>query len=259
MKNVKNTIDAIFRNKTKALVPYITAGDPTMEKSLQLLDFLASNNATMIEIGVPFSDPMADGEVVQRAMSRALGFSLENTFQLIEKFRENHQTPLILMGYLNTFNSYGFEKLTKKMNELKIDGIIIVDLPLEEVDKLSNIFEEQNIHIIPLISPLTSIERLNIMKQYYSGFAYLISVTGTTGIRNELPEDIKTKAQIVKNQMQLPVLLGFGVSKPEIIEKFKNEVDGFIIGSALIRAWEEDNFTVGEHVTNFWKSMVEKI
>lgn len=259
MKNVKNTIDTIFQNKTKALVPYITAGDPTMEKSLELLGFLASNNATIIEIGVPFSDPMADGEVVQRAMNRALGFSLEDTFQLVKKFREKHETPLILMGYLNTFNTYGFEKLTEKMKKLKIEGIIIVDLPLEEVDKLSNIFEKQNIHIIPLISPLTSIERLNTMKKHYSGFAYLISVTGTTGIRNELPEDIKTKAKIVKEQMQLPVLLGFGVSKPEIVEKFKNEVDGFIIGSALIRAWEEDNFTVGEHVKTFWQSMIEKI
>lgn len=259
MKIVKNSIDIIFQNKEKVLVPYITAGDPTMEKSLELLHFLASNNATMIEIGVPFSDPMADGEIVQRAMGRALGFSLEDTFELIKKFRENHKTSLILMGYLNTFNSYGFKRLTEKMNELKIEGIIIVDLPLEEIDKLSDIFDKQNIHIIPLISPLTSIERLNVMKKHYSGFAYLISITGTTGIRDELPEDIKARAQIVKEQMQLPVLLGFGVSKPEIIEKFKSEVDGFIIGSALIKAWEEDNFTVGEHIKTFWRSMLEKI
>ncbi|MCX7654735.1 MAG: tryptophan synthase subunit alpha [Fervidobacterium sp.] len=255
----KNKINELFNQKEKLLIPYITAGDPTFKSSLQLLNFLASNKAKAIEIGIPFSDPMADGEIIQRAMNRALGFSISKTFELIEKFRTKHNTPIILMGYFNTFYNYGIKKLAEKMNELDIEAIIIVDLPLEEVDIIFEIFRKHNIHLIPLISPITPIERLEKMKTFFSGFAYLISITGTTGIRNTLPQNIKLRAKIVKEKTGLPTLLGFGVSNPQIIEEFKDEVDGFIIGSALIKSWEEDNFSIGENLKKFWQSMISKV
>ncbi|MEN3043205.1 MAG: tryptophan synthase subunit alpha, partial [Fervidobacterium sp.] len=191
---IKNKINNLFEQKEKVLIPYITAGDPTFYSSLQLLNFLASNKAKAIEIGVPFSDPMADGKIIQNAMNRALGFSISKTFELIEKFRKEHNIPLIIMGYFNTFYNYGIEKMAEQMNKLDIEAIIIVDLPLEEVNIIFETFQKHNIHLIPLISPITPAERLEKMRSFFSGFAYLISITGTTGIRNTLPQSIKLKA-----------------------------------------------------------------
>lgn len=240
MSRIKDVFSKLKRSKGKAFIPYITAGDPDCEKTLEILNIFAENGADIIELGVPFSDPMADGPVIQAAMERALnsGTTVKKTLEIVQKFREKYTIPIILMGYLNPFFAYGFENFAKDARESGVDGVLIVDLPPEETEAFTEILNKNKITQIFLATPTTDAKRIEIINKFASGFIYFVSVTGVTGVRNILPSETSNKLKILKAHFKIPVVLGFGISGPETIEQFYNYADGFVVGSAIVKKWE---------------------
>lgn len=257
MNKIKDVFTKLKGSKSKAFIPYITAGDPDSEKTLEILEIFAKNGADIIELGVPFSDPMADGPVIQSAMERAIksGTTLTKTLEIIEKFRKKFTTPIILMGYLNPFFAYGFEKFAKDAKESGIDGVLIVDLPPEETEEFTEILKKYKITQIFLATPTTDTKRIGIINEYASGFIYFVSVTGVTGVRNILPFETANKLKILKAYFKIPVVLGFGISGPEVIEQFYNYADGFVVGSAIVKKWElaSKNYQKKQELIDFLK------
>ncbi|MCS7281686.1 MAG: tryptophan synthase subunit alpha [Desulfobacterota bacterium] len=243
---LKEVFDTLKREGKKALIPYITGGDPTKEKTIEIMDFFAKEGADIIELGVPFSDPMADGPVIQRAMERAIKSktTLFDILEIVRKFKKQAKIPVVLMGYMNPFFSYGFERLIYEAKESGVDGILCVDLPYEEAYPFWMCAKRGGLDFVCLVSPLTNRSRIARIKRYASGFIYFVSVTGVTGERESLPEDVKGMLIDTKNLTKLPVVLGFGISKAETIEEFFDFTDGFVIGSALVRRLEEVSFDV---------------
>lgn len=239
-----NNIETVFKNlkriKKRAFIPYITAGDPNLEDTYSSLKFFAEEGADIIELGVPFSDPMADGEVIQRAMERSLHAktNLKNILSIVKRFRESYKTPIILMGYYNPFYKYGLETFAKDAFSSGVDGILTVDLPPEEAKEFVSVLKKYKIIPIFLATPTSDLKRLIKIKSLAKGFIYYVSVTGVTGERNDLSDDIIEKLNLIKKTIGLPVVLGFGISTPEIIKKFINYVDGFVVGSAIVKRWE---------------------
>jgi tryptophan synthase alpha chain len=242
---MRNSIKIVFsqlkKSNKKAFIPYITAGDPNIEKTYEILGILAEFGADIIEVGVPFSDPMADGPVIQKAMERALksGTTLKKTLEIVSTFKSKYNIPIILMGYLNPFHAYGFETFARDAKNAGIDGVLIVDLPPEEADEYHSIIKKYKLTQIFLATPTTDLKRVNVIKKFANGFLYFVSVTGVTGIRDALPFEISNKLKMLKVYLNIPIVLGFGVSKPETIKAFYNYADGFVVGSAIVKKWEE--------------------
>lgn len=241
MNSIGEVLVRLEKRGEKAFIPYITAGDPSLEKTADVLDFFAENGADIIEVGVPFSDPLADGPVIQRAMERALksGTTLKGVLKTVEGFKRRHKVPVVLMGYCNPFWAYGIEKFSKDAKTAGVDGVLTVDLPPEEADEFIGLLKREGIVSIFLATPVTDERRLKIIGRYAQGFLYFVSVTGVTGERQALSEDILDKIREVKRRIKLPLALGFGVSSPDIIRQFSSSVDGFVVGSALVKRLEE--------------------
>lgn len=239
MGKIKEAFLKLKMSKSKAFIPYITAGDPDCEKTLEIIEIFAENGADIIELGVPFSDPMADGPIIQSAMERALksGTTLQKTLEVVKNFKKRYKKPIILMGYLNPFYVYGFENFAKDAKESGVDGVLIVDLPPEETEEYTMILKKHKITQIFLATPTTDSKRIGIINKYASGFIYFVSVTGVTGVRNNLPFETANKLKILKAYCNLPIVLGFGISGPETIEQFYNYADGFVVGSAIVNKW----------------------
>ncbi|MCX7857793.1 MAG: tryptophan synthase subunit alpha [Deltaproteobacteria bacterium] len=254
---LKEIFETLRKNEKKALIPYITAGDPDQEKTLEILDFFAREGADIIELGVPFSDPMADGPVIQRAMERALrsGTTIPDILEIVRRFRKNSQKPVILMGYMNPFFAYGFERLVDEAKDSGVNGILCVDLPVEEVYPFWRYAKKKELNFITLVSPLTNNARVKRIEKYASGFIYFVSVTGVTGERESLPLEVRERLIHLRHCTEQPVVLGFGVSKPAIIQEFWNYTDGFVVGSALIRRLEEVSFNI--HAEGFKSFFLE--
>ncbi|MCX7991600.1 MAG: tryptophan synthase subunit alpha [Proteobacteria bacterium] len=239
-----NHIETVFKNlkkiRKRAFIPYITAGDPDLEQTFNALKFFAEEGADIIELGVPFSDPMADGETIQRAMERALvsKTNLPGILRLVKKFKESYSTPIILMGYYNPFYKYGLENFAKDAVSAGVDGVLTVDLPPEEAREFVSLLKKYKITPVFLATPTSDVKRLLKIKNFAKGFIYFVSVTGVTGERTDLSEDIKEKLNLIKKTIGLPVVLGFGISTPEIIKKFYKYADGFVVGSAIVKRWE---------------------
>lgn len=234
-------IESLFKDLTatgkRAFIPYITAGDPDLAATLDVLRLLESLGADMVEVGVPFSDPMADGPVIEAAMERALrkGATLRNTLEMVAEFKKRSSLPVVLMGYFNPFHARGTERFAAEAGAAGVDGVLTVDLPPEEAGEFSALLRKQGIAPIFLATPLTDRERMAILKKMGRTFIYLVSVTGVTGERRELPEGLISKAKELKEETGLPVVLGFGVSNPGIVRQYRDHVDGFVVGSAIVR------------------------
>lgn len=247
-----NKITKVFKElkKTgkKAFIPYITAGDPDLQKTTDALAIFAENGADIIELGVPFSDPMADGPVIQRAMERALrsGTTLKKVLLTVKDFKSRHCVPIVLMGYFNPFWAYGIEAFAKNAREAGVDAVLTVDLPPEEARAFTDLLWNEGILSIFLATPVTDGRRIRVIKGVARGFIYFVSVTGVTGERSALPEGIKEKIGEIRSKIKLPLVLGFGISGPDIIREFSPYVDGFVVGSALIKRWVESDFSLEE-------------
>ena len=237
MSRIKTTFANLKKNNKKALGIFLTAGDPDLETCLDILVNLPKNGADFIEIGMPFSDPMADGPVIQESSERALksGMNLEKCLSLVKTFRKkNNEVPIILMGYYNPIYKYGREIFVKKALEYGVDGLIIVDLPPEEDEELYNYSEKNNLSLIRLITPTTNKKRLARILNSATGFIYYVSITGITETQAANPDDVLLKLNNVRQYTKLPVVIGFGIRTPEQALKMARISDGIVVGSAVV-------------------------
>ena len=242
-----------FKN-TPAYVAYLTAGDGGMQRSLEAMLALIEGGVTLLEVGVPFSDPVADGPTIQAASSRALknGTTLDKVLNLVKALRHHTDIPIILFSYLNPILAMG-PSFYKKAKDAGIDGCLVVDLPLEEAQNHNKACIEHRIDPIFLISPSTSKERIAEINQHAKGMLYYVSRKGTTGVKSSLPSDFKQRLHEIKSISQLPVVSGFGISTQAMAQEVLQYADGFVIGSLFVKAVAE-GMTVAE-LTQLAKSI----
>jgi tryptophan synthase alpha chain len=222
----------------RALVPFVTAGDPDLAATHSLVLALARAGADLVEIGVPFSDPLGDGPVIQRANERALraGASLRRVLELVKALRPQVEIPLVLMGYANPILAMGERSFAEAAAAVGVDGVIVVDLPPEEGETLFDALSEVGVDAILLAAPTTRPERLAMLAKRSKGFLYYVSLTGVTGARSELAKGIEDSVRSIRATSQVPVCVGFGVSTPEHAREVGRFADGVVVGSALIEA-----------------------
>lgn len=220
----------------KALIPFVTAGDPDLATTEALVPALALAGADAIELGVPFSDPMAEGPTIQRASERALrsGASLRKVLQLVQRLRARVEVPIVLMGYANNLLAMGEQEFAAAAAEVGVDGLIAVDLPPEEGEGLHAALRARGVDPILLAAPTTRPDRLEMLAKRTAGFLYFVSLTGTTGARRELSETIEKEVRAVRAVSDVPVCVGFGVSTPEQAQHVASFADGVVVGSALV-------------------------
>lgn len=226
-----------------ALVTFITAGDPDADSSLAVLKSLPAAGADIIELGMPFTDPMADGPAIQHASERALdaGANMNQTLDMVREFRtENTDTPIVLMGYINPIFIYGVEKFTKDAAEAGVDGLIVVDLPPEEDAELRAAAKVSGLDLIRLITPTTDETRLKKLLEGASGFLYYVSITGVTGTAQADVSAIEPHIQQIKSHTDLPVAIGFGIKTPEDVKNMAKIADGVVVGSAIVKNMADD-------------------
>ncbi|MBS5522857.1 MAG: tryptophan synthase subunit alpha [Clostridiales bacterium] len=228
-------LSEVFENK-KAFIPFITCGDPSLEVSEALVLAMEEAGADLIELGIPFSDPTAEGPVIQAASQRALagGVTTDKIFEFVDRLREKTNIPLVFMTYANVVFSYGTERFVKKSAELGIDGLILPDVPFEEKGEFDQICKAYNLDFISLIAP-TSNERIATIAREASGFIYCVSSLGVTGMRSEISTDIKAMTDLVKKTRNISCAVGFGISTPKQAREMSKHCDGVIVGSAIVK------------------------
>jgi tryptophan synthase alpha chain len=233
---IRRTFENLREQNTPALIPYITAGFPQLDWTVPLMEMLASNGADIIELGVPFSDPIADGPTIQRACKTALeaGTTLEKVLWLVREFRKNNDTPIVLFGALNPFYHYGLGRFARDAADAGADAVLIPDVPVEEAPPLQAILRAHNIDFILLVAPTTPLERKKVIAQNASGFLYYISVKGVTGARAQSKFAIEEPLRELRQVTDLPVVVGFGIATPEQARQVALHADGVVVGSALI-------------------------
>jgi tryptophan synthase alpha chain len=240
------------------LIPFMTAGFPTVEAFWKNLKELDENGADIIEIGVPFSDPVADGPVIEAASMKALenGVTLESILEGLRQRKGQFKAKLVLMGYMNPFLQYGFERLAQEAKDVGVYGFIIPDLPLDEDAPFRKQLSACGIHLIALVAPNTSLERMKAYAEVATGYVYVISVLGITGVRSEFPPDLSDTLRRARQAFRIPLALGFGFSSPEQLDAIPlaDRPDAIIFGSALVRHVE-----AGKPVADFMRRWVGKV
>jgi tryptophan synthase alpha chain len=245
-------IASVFgKTKRKALIPYVTVGYPSVEATLEVVPLLAKNGADIVELGIPFSDPLADGVTIQRSSYNALqkGITTRICLDVAKKLREKVSVPLVFMTYYNPVFHYGLEEFCKACTDSGIDGLIIPDLPPQEGADLEAVAGEKDLDLIYLLAPTSPEERIKLVGQRSRGFIYLVSVTGVTGARDRLPADLAAFVSRVRKTVRQPLCVGFGISTPQQAQQVANVADGAIVGSRIIQLMEGgDMGKVGEFI-----------
>ncbi|MGC4017892.1 MAG: tryptophan synthase subunit alpha [Muricomes sp.] len=251
MSKIKNA----FENG-KAFIAFLTAGDPSLEKTVDYIQAIEEAGADLVEIGIPFSDPTAEGVVIQDANIRALkeGMTVDGVFEIVSRIREKSQIPLVFLTYLNPVFHYGYENFFQKCEELGVDGIIIPDLPYEEKGEMSEIAEAHQVDIISLIGP-TSKQRIQMIAKEAKGFIYVVSSMGVTGVRSNIETDIASMISSIREVTDVPAAVGFGISTPEQAEQMAAVSDGAIVGSAIVRIIEKYGSKAEESLKEYVRSM----
>ncbi|WP_303721393.1 tryptophan synthase subunit alpha [Malonomonas rubra] len=242
MSRIDKTFADLRRKQETALIPFLTAGDPDLATTSKLIRTLAENGADLIELGVPFSDPMADGPTIQAASERALraGTTVRKVLQLVAEVRSDCQIPLVLMGYYNPVFRYGAEQFAKDAAAAGVDGLLLVDLPPEEVGEISAIMKAAKIALITLLAPTTPSERMSKLAAAAEGYLYYVSMTGVTGTQKVSPADIKAAVENLQSMTEVPVGVGFGITTPEDAKAVGEFADGVVVGSALVKIIAEN-------------------
>lgn len=248
-------VSDVFQNG-KAFIPFVTAGDPDLATTEQLIPAMAEAGADLIEIGIPFSDPIAEGIVIQEADMRALasGTTTDKIFTMVKRVREKINTPLAFMTYINPIFVYGAERFLAKCKECGIDALIVPDMPFEEKHELLSYCHNYGIDLISLIAP-TSKERITAIAREAEGFVYCVSSMGVTGVRTEITTDIGEMVSLVKKTKDIPCAIGFGISTPEQAKKMASSADGVIVGSAIVRMIAQYGKDCVGPVCNYVKEM----
>lgn len=241
-ERISKTFARLQQQGKKALSPYITAGDPQPEVTVDMLHALVEAGADIIELGVPFSDPMAEGPVIQHAMERALshGVTLNDVFNMVEEFRRsNNDTPIILMGYANPIETMGYQAFAEHASKVGIDGTIIVDLPPEESEALQALWNKNDLDAIYLCSPTTSDERMALINKLASGYLYYVSLKGVTGASSLDVSSVSDAYQQRKAQVSLPLMVGFGIKTAKNAAGIASFADGVVVGAGLVSRMAE--------------------
>ena len=239
---LKKKFDELKKKKKCGFISFITAGDPDFNTSYKILEKLPSHGVDIIELGMPFSDPMVDGPTIQKANDRAIKnkMNLKKTFDLVKKFRKKDiATPLLLMGYFNPILRFGINNFIKKIKENKINGVIVVDLPPEEDNELCLPIIKNGIHFIKLATPTTNKERFKKIIKNSSGFIYYISITGITGANYKSNSKLLTEINKLKKLTKLPIAVGFGIKNRKDVKKLSNNANAVVVGSSIIKKIEE--------------------
>jgi tryptophan synthase alpha chain len=242
MGRIGDKFESLKSKKEKALIVYLTAGDPSLDVTRELIPALERAGADILEIGVPFSDPTADGPVIQEASQRSLkaGTTLQGVLDLVNDIRKISEIPIVLFGYFNPIFAYGVKKFAHAAKKAGVDGILVVDLPYEEARELRDYTDAAGIDFISLIAPTTDPERLSKIAAGATGFLYYISITGITGTAAPKIENIKKEVGKIRKITGLPIAVGFGISKPQQAREIGYFADGVVIGSAVVRLIHEN-------------------
>lgn len=241
MSRISQCFTALQAQNRKALIPFITAGDPQADLTVDLMHSLVKAGANIIELGVPFSDPMADGPVIQRASERALvnGVSLSNVLEMVKRFRQQDtQTPVVLMGYLNPMEVMGYAAFAKAAQAAGVDGVLTVDLPPEEGNEFNRLLREHDLDSIFLIAPTSTARRIQSICAQASGFIYYVSLKGVTGSQALDVEAVAEKLAMVRSHTDLPIGVGFGIRDADSAAAVAKVADAVVVGSALVRLSE---------------------
>lgn len=260
MSNIRAAFDKKKSMGRKAFIPFITAGDPGIEATEEFIYALERAGSDVIEIGVPFSDPTADGPVIQNANIRALekGTTIQEVFELVEKVRKNTKIPLVFLLYANIVYHYGIEAFFKRCQEVGLDGIILPDVPVEEKEEFANYAVEYDIDLIVLVAP-TSHKRTEKILETATGFVYCVSSLGVTGTRSEIQTDLQTMFEEIDKYTNIPTALGFGISNKEQAVMLKDYADGIIVGSAAVKIIEKYGVESAPYLESFAKEIIEAI
>lgn len=245
-------IEKVFSDNKKKLVTFITGGDPNKQTSEEILNTVIQNGSDIIEIGMPFSDPMADGPTIQISSNRAIksGTNLETIFEISKNLRKtNKEIPIILMGYYNIIHHYGLKNFTQKCLSVGIDGLIIVDLQPEEDQELYDMIRSRDISLIRLITPTTTPKRLKIITNHASGFLYYVTITGTTGQNSANMGELKNSIENIRKNSNLPVVAGFGINNKDQVNEICKITDGAVVGSSIIKIIQ-NNLDNKKHMIN---------
>ncbi len=220
----------------KAFIPFITCGDPDIETTKACVREMVKNGADLIELGIPFSDPMAEGPVIQSANMRALagGITTDKVFEMVMELRKDISIPMVFMTYANVVYSYGAERFISTCARIGVDGLILPDLPFEEKDEFQPLCQKYDVDLISLIAP-TSAGRIAMIASEAKGFIYLVSSLGVTGTRSEITTDLGAIVKVIRQNTSVPCAIGFGISNPEQAKKMADIADGAIVGSAIIK------------------------
>ena len=240
----------------KAFIPFITCDDPSLEITEQLVYAMAENGADLIELGIPFSDPTAEGPIIQAANVRALtgGVTTDKIFDMVRRIRQKTDIPMVFMTYANVVFSYGSERFLRTAAEIGMDGLILPDLPFEEKDEFDPLCKQYGLDLISLIAP-TSHERIRMIAADASGFVYCVSSLGVTGVRSDISTDIGAMIDLVKQTKDIPCAVGFGISTPEQAKKMAALSDGAIVGSAIVKLCAQYGADCVPHVAEYVRQM----
>ena len=237
MGRIKQITDSVNQKGRKLLIPYLVAGDPNKETTIELMHALVSNGADIIELGIPFSDPSSDGEVIQSGIERSLrkGTSLNDTLDIVSKFRaRNEVTPIVLMGYLNPVEIMGFDNFVRRAQKEGVDGVLMVDMPPAEAGVLNAKLKEVNIDSIFLVAPTTTQERVKSILNMTSGYVYYVSLKGVTGASITDVDEVERNVCSLRSSTDLPIVVGFGIKDGKSAKEMARVSDGVIVGSALV-------------------------
>jgi tryptophan synthase alpha chain len=255
MSNIKNA----FKNG-KAFIGFVTGGDPNVEKTKEFVRQMIKAGADIVEIGIPFSDPIAEGPVIQEANNRALavGTTVEKLFTLVAELRKETNIPLVFLTYVNPVFHYGYDAFFKRCSDVGLDGIIIPDLPFEEQPPVREAANKHGIDLISLIAP-TSQERIKEIAKSASGFIYLVSSMGVTGVRSEITTDLAPITAAIKSVTSIPIAIGFGIHTPQQAAQMARIADGVIVGSALVKIAAQYGTEAAPHIYSYVKEMKDAV
>lgn len=252
-------INKAFENG-KAFIAFVTSGDPNIETTEKIVHEMVNSGVDLIELGIPFSDPTAEGPVIQGANERALskGVTTDKIFDMVRRIRETETIPMVFMTYANVVYSYGSERFIKTCSEIGIDGIIIPDIPFEEKDEFLPFCKQYGVDLVPLIAP-TSHDRITTIAKQADGFVYCVSSLGVTGMRSEITTDIGAMVDLVKKANDIPCAIGFGISTPQQAKNMAKFADGVIVGSAIVKLCEKYGEDCVSYIGEYVKSMKDAV